>query len=75
MNQDDKWLRFANSGKIEDYLEYNKSRQRQDNLVKQIETAKGIDFFVGIGLVDEGVNLHAGNDNSDGDGYKPDSYR
>ncbi|MBQ9123342.1 MAG: hypothetical protein IJY10_07625 [Lachnospiraceae bacterium] len=75
MNQDDKWLRFANSGKIEDYLEYNKSRQRQENLVKQIEVAKGLDYFAGLGLTDEGANLHAGDDYSDWDGVKPDAYR
>lgn len=75
MEKDEKWLKFLNSGKIEDYLDYNEERIRQINLVKQIEVAKGVDAFAGFGLADEGVNLHAGVDNGYGDGVKPDSYR
>ena len=75
MEKDEKWLKFLNSGKIEDYLDYNEERIRQINLVKQIEVAKGVDAFAGFGLADEGVNLHAGDDNGYGDGVKPDSYR
>lgn len=75
MNQEDSWLKFTNSGKIEDYLEYSKTKLRQENLIDLIETVKGLDFSGGIGLADEGANLHAGNDNSDGDGSKSDTYR
>lgn len=75
MLEDEKWLKFASSGKIEDYLEYNEVRLRQKNLVRQIEKAKGMDAFTGLGLADEGADLHAGDDYSYGDGIKPDSYR
>lgn len=75
MNQEETWLKFTNSGKIEDYLEYNKARLRQENLMDLIQTIKGIDFYGGIGLADEGADLHAGNGNSDRDGFEPDAYR
>ncbi|MBQ7360380.1 MAG: hypothetical protein IJW63_09825 [Lachnospiraceae bacterium] len=75
MNQEEQWFKFVNSGKIEDYLEYNKARQRQENLLNAIQMAKGNDYFGGIGLADEGANLHAGDGNSYGDGSKPDAYR
>lgn len=67
MNQEEQWLKFVSSGKIEDYLEYNKARQMQ--------SVKGDDSSSGIGLADEGADLHAGNGNSDRDGSKPDTYR
>ena len=75
MLEDEMWLKFLNSGKIEDYLEYNEARIRQHNLAKQVETVKGLDAYAGLGLGDEGANLHAGNDNGNGDGDKSDSYR
>lgn len=75
MLEDEKWLKFQSSGKIEDYLEYNDVRIRQHNLACQTERAKGLNPFAGFGLADEGVNLHAGNDNGYGDGTEPDSYR
>ena len=75
MPEDEMWQRFLSSGKIEDYLEYNEARLRQMNLVKQMEKTKGVDSFTGLSLADEGANLHAGDDNGNRDGVKPDTYR
>ncbi len=74
MNQEESWLKFIHSGKIEDYLEYNKARQKQEYLTER-QTVKGKTCARGLGLADEGANLHAGDGNSDRDGSKPDSYR